>query len=1054
MQRRLCALSLAVAGVLTGVAAARASEAVIGKAEPALLRAMQSGQPEIRVIVGLMDGTPSMRALRERPNPSGEADRRVQRIAAQKRVVAAMLSQQFHSPRFYESFSMMAGVATAAGVETLARRSDVAWIALDGKNSLFQTAGPQAAQQLIHSDAANAAGITGKGQVVAVVDTGVDQSIPELGGGAFPNAKVIGGLNVTEPNSPPYDCIGHGTSVASIVSSSLGVAPDAKIVAIKVFHGCDEFAYDSVILDGLNFAASHQAQFGISALNMSLGAPATGDTSDLGFCDGIKPQYAGAIDGLTAAGIVVTVASGNSGTKNQISSPACVSSAVSVGAVYPLSLSGFDWGLCADTAIVPGTPTCFSNGSSSLSLLAPGAFWNLPRDGGQIESFSGTSAAAPAVAGAVALLGEARPGLSPSSTVSLLRATGRPIQDPRNNVVTPLIDCLAAVQFAPSAIGNLDAAPIPIPDGTGSATATVTISGFTGYLSNVEAWVQIDHPDPGQLLVSLTGPDSTTVILHDQTGKPEQPINVIYGSTEASLSNMKAFQGRPANGTWTLTVQDLVPGASGRILHFSITPVAGLPQPPVEQIPLFANGLVLPIAARVQGTKFFTTDARVYNPNLIPEEIDLYFVGNEQTGATASKTTHIIPPMEVLELDDIVASEFGQTSSFGQVTIVSNDPTFQNFLAESRTSTTNANGSFGFAAPGFRTTSGLVYGSGTATTNGLRKTPSIHTNVGFTETSGFPVTVRIDVRDSNGILLGTTSRTTQPYTTYELTDILLDRGIPSMTNFRVDFTVVSPQGRAIPWATTVDDFTGDSAFHAPLMPALTTDDIIVSQSSFLAGANGDFFTTTLDITNLDTKSAFVTVSLLPLIVPPGSLMAKGYLLAPGQTLEFLNVLSTEFDLDAPAAAGLRLHPTAAAKLAVSSTTFVSNFGGTFGYTVDGVRSSTAFVAGGMATSIFLDQSNAVFGARTNFGFVEVGGADVTVAVAAFDGATGNPLGNTSYFLPAYTALQASVTDLIGPGGAANNFYLMFSVITGTGKIVPYASSVNNMSGDTTYVAGQ
>jgi subtilisin family serine protease len=1052
MQRRLCALSLAVAGVLV-VAAAQASEAVISKAQPALLRALESGQPEIRVIVGIKDGTPSMRTLREQPDPSAEADRRVVRVTAQKRVAAEMPSAQFHSAHFYESFSMMAGVASAAGIETLARRSDVSWIAVDEKNSLFQSAGPQAAQQLIRSDAANAAGFTGKGQVVAVVDTGVDQSIPELGGGGFPNAKVIGGVNVTEPNSPPYDCVGHGTSVASIVASSLGVAPDAKIVAIKVFHGCDEFAFDSVILDGLNFAATHQSQFGIGALNMSLGGSATGDNSDLGFCDQIKPQYAGPIDALTAAGVVVTVASGNAGTKNQISSPACVSSAVSVGAVYPLSNSFVNWGLCTDTAITPGTPTCFSNGASSLSLLAPGAFWNVPTTGGAIESFSGTSAAAPAVAGAVALVRQARPGLSPSNTVSLLRATGRPIQDPRNNVVTPLIDTLRAVQAAPSATSNFDGAPIPIPAG-GSATATTTVSGFTGYLSNVEAWVSIDHSNPGQLLVNLTGPDSTTVVLHNATGKPEQPINTIFGSSGASLFSMKAFQGKPANGTWTLTVQDLVAGTSGRILHFSITPVAGLPQPPVEQIPLFADGLVLPIVAHTQGTKLFTTDARIYNPNLIPEEVDLYFVGNEQTGATAFKTTHTIPPGQVLDFNDIVSSEFGQASSFGQVTIVSNDPTFHNFLAQSRTSTQNTNGTFGFSAPGLRTTSGLILGSGTATTNGLLKTPTVHTNVGFTETSGFPVTVRIDVRDRFGTLIGSTSRTTQPYTTYLITDILLDRGIPSMTNFRVDFTVVSPQGRAIPFATTVDKFTGDSAFHAPIMPVSTKDDIIVTQSSFLGGANGDFFETTLDITNVDTKAAFVTVNLLPLMIPPGSIMAKGYLIQPGQTLEFPNVLSTEFDLDAPVAAGFRIHPTAAAKLAVSSTTSVTKFGGTFGYTVDGVRSSKAVVAGGMATSIFLDQTFAAAGSRASFGFVEVTGNDVQVAVGAFDGATGNPLGNNSYSVPAYTSFQTSVTDLIGTAAAAKNFYVMFSVVSGNGAIVPWASSSNNTSGDVTYIAGQ
>jgi subtilisin-like proprotein convertase family protein len=1054
MERRLRALCVAVAGVLLAFATARGSEAAISKAHPALLRAMASGQSEIRVIVGVKDGTTPARILRERPDPAGEPDRRLQRLNVQQRVAAETATEQFRSPRFYGSFSLMAGIASAAGIESLARRSDVAWLALDGEKRLLDTPGSEAPQSLIHSDEANALGFTGKGQTVAILDTGTDQSVPELGGGSFPNAKVIGGFNVTEPNAAPSDCEGHGTSVAAIVASPRGVAPDAKIVSVKVFPGCQGFTYDSLILSGLDFAISNQAAFGIGALNLSLGASPTGDDSDLGFCDRIQPQFADPINAATAAGMVVTVAAGNSATTNQISSPACLSSAVSVGAVYPLASSGVDWGICSDVAIVPGTPTCFSNSNTNLTLLAPGAFWSVPTAGGQTISFSGTSAAAPAVAGSVALVRQARPGVSPSTTVSLLRATGRPITDPRNGVVTPLVDDLAAVQFAPVTFGNLEAAPIPIPDGTGSATATTNVSGFTGFLSSVEVWVEIDHADPGQLRLTLTGPDGASVILHDQTGQIERPINVVFGRTESSLFPLTAFQGRQGNGTWTLTVQDLVPGVSGRILHFSVTLIAGAPQPPIEAIPLFADGLVIPIAARTHGTKFFQTDVRLYNPSLDPKEFDLYFVGTAQTGATASKTSHTIGSGQVLAVNDLVLSEFGQSDSFGQLTIVSNDPTFHNFLAASHTYTHNDSGTFGFSAPGFKTTSGLVLGGGTATTNGLAKTPTLHTNVGFTETSGFPVTVKIDVRNGLGVLIGSTSRTTQPYTTYVITDILLDRGIPSMNNFRVDFTVTSPTGRAIPFAATVDKVTGDSVFHAPLMPALTTDDIIVAQAAHVSGANGDFFQTMLDITNLDTKNATVTVSLLPLFIPPGATMARTYIISPGQTLEFPDVLSTEFDLDDPVAAGLRIHPAAAARLAVSSRTSVAKFGGTFGFSIDGVRASSALAPGGTATAILLDHSNAAAGSRTNFGFVEVAGHDVQVLVTAIDGDTGAAIGGNSYLVLANTAFQTSASDVLGAGVAASNFYLQFSIVGGTGKIVAYAAGVDNMSGDVTYIAAQ
>ena len=56
---------------------------------------------------------------------------------------------------------------------------------------------------MIHSDQANSLGITGAGQAIAVIDTGVDYTIAELGGGSFPNAKVIGGTDITDMDSDP-----------------------------------------------------------------------------------------------------------------------------------------------------------------------------------------------------------------------------------------------------------------------------------------------------------------------------------------------------------------------------------------------------------------------------------------------------------------------------------------------------------------------------------------------------------------------------------------------------------------------------------------------------------------------------------------------------------------------------------------------------------------------------------------------------------------------------------------------------------------------------------
>ena len=66
--------------------------------------------------------------------------------------------------------------------------------------------------------AANAAGVTGVGQTVAVLDTGVDYSVSALRGGGFPNAKVIGGMDAADEDNDPMDCDGHGTSVSGIIA--------------------------------------------------------------------------------------------------------------------------------------------------------------------------------------------------------------------------------------------------------------------------------------------------------------------------------------------------------------------------------------------------------------------------------------------------------------------------------------------------------------------------------------------------------------------------------------------------------------------------------------------------------------------------------------------------------------------------------------------------------------------------------------------------------------------------------------------------------------------
>ncbi|MCA1610303.1 MAG: S8 family serine peptidase [Acidobacteria bacterium] len=333
------------------------------------------------------------------------------------------------------------------------------------------------------------------------------------------------------------------------------------------------------MLAGINYAISNQARFGIVVINLSLGGEFD-DTLTHGFCDADNPDYAVAFDNARATGIVVAVASGNGARSNQIAQPACVTSAFSVGAVYSSAFSRVRWSDpdgCTDSPVTPDQVVCFSDSNTNLSILAPGAFWNVATKGGGVDStFAGTSASTPAVAGAVAVVHQARPDLSPVGIMSLLRATGKPVTDTRNGIVTPRLDVLAAVQQAAVKIATYGGPVVAIPDGTGSATVTVTTSGFTGTLGTVQAWVEIDHPEPAQLRVTLTGPDGTTVLLSERAGASQQPINAFYGKTDAAAQSLDRFAGKPGNGIWTLRVEDLVTGTAGRIRNFAVQLVNAL----------------------------------------------------------------------------------------------------------------------------------------------------------------------------------------------------------------------------------------------------------------------------------------------------------------------------------------------------------------------------------------------------------------------------------------------------------------------------------------------
>lgn len=248
----------------------------------------------------------------------------------------------------------------------------------------------------INADDVWAQGIDGTGVNVAVLDTGIDQDHPELKDSIVICESFVEGISGCE------DDHGHGTHVSGIITANgaytdaKGVAPGAGIYMYKV---CDAggSCYESDMMAAMEAVVSTDAK----VMSISIGGGNfVGENCD-------SDPLAAKVNWVASHGIAVAVASGND--RFFVSSPACASGAIAVGAVDK-----------------EGKMASFSNFGPALDIVAPGVSIYSPIIDGY-ASWNGTSMSAPHISGTVALMLDANPDLTVDEIKTALYKTADPI---------------------------------------------------------------------------------------------------------------------------------------------------------------------------------------------------------------------------------------------------------------------------------------------------------------------------------------------------------------------------------------------------------------------------------------------------------------------------------------------------------------------------------------------------------------------------------------------------------------------------------------------------
>ncbi|MFD7574861.1 S8 family peptidase [Streptomyces sp. NPDC059810] len=370
-----------------------------------------------------------------------------------------------------------------------------------------------------------------------IVDTGIRMSHRDFGN------RAVSGYDFIDNDSNASDCQGHGTHVAGTVGGgSYGVAKGVKLIGVRVLN-CQGTSGDTwaPVLAGIDWVTKNAVKPAVA--NMSIGGGKTQSVND-------------AVAASIASGVTWVVAAGNNNADSCSYSPSSTPSAITVGATNSRDARATGW----------------SNGQGSnygtcLDIFAPGDSIVSTSNSGDTASqtMSGTSMAAPHVAGAAALLLAANPTWTPAQVRDRLvaDATADKVTDARTGSPNKLLYTGTGGTTPPPTgkkFENTD--DYQIRDNA-TVDSPLAVTGVTGNApSNLAVTVDVRHTYRGDVRLELVAPDGTAFVLKDYNSNDS--ADNIQGTFTANAS------GESADGTWKLRATDNWTNDTGYINAWSL----------------------------------------------------------------------------------------------------------------------------------------------------------------------------------------------------------------------------------------------------------------------------------------------------------------------------------------------------------------------------------------------------------------------------------------------------------------------------------------------------